>query len=178
SKASQVELSQSFGLRHSITDLIAKSTTRSCVLIVDGYEKLEGHSRQRALEVIAAIKQEGFVNWKIVISCQLRWRESLRDSLFQLGITDGHEVELNKPTLFDVVEAVKHLPELHSLLFKAELEPILTNLVMLDWIVRAKVAGILSASQQSVRETAVIGLIWQRWIGEGPERYSRESLLR
>lgn len=81
SKSNQGEIAHVFELRHSIPELIRNSTLRGCVLITDGFEKLEGDARKRALELIAAVKDEGFSSWKLIITYQTQSWESVQDAL-------------------------------------------------------------------------------------------------
>lgn len=62
---------------------------------------------------------------------------------------------------------------------RSHLQPILRNLVMLDWVLRADIAKRLSDSSQVwIGETDLINWIWDRWVGNGTMRFARDSLLR
>jgi hypothetical protein len=179
SKPSQTELSHVFNLRHTLPELIRTSSLRGCVLVVDGFEKLEGDARRRALELIAAVKSERFVRWKLIVTCQTQFLESVQEALIEAGIADIHKVDFGKPTAQEIYDAIPHLPEIRALLMRSHLQPILRNLVMLDWVLRAEIAKRLSDSAQVwIGETDLINWIWERWIGHGPMRIARDSLLR
>ena len=70
SKTSQAELANAFNLSHSIPDLIANSGIHGCALVIDGFERFEGEARRRAIELVRAAKEEGFVGWKVILTCQ------------------------------------------------------------------------------------------------------------
>jgi hypothetical protein len=179
SKSSQGEIAHVFELRHSIPELIRNSTLRGCVLVIDGFEKLEGDARKRAQELIAAVKDEGFSGWKLIVTCQTQSWESAQDALIGAGITDIHKLDFSVPTTQEIYDAVPHLPEIRFLLMRSHLRPILQNLVILDWVLRADIAKRLSdSSQVSIGETELINWIWERWIGNGAMRFARDSLLR
>ena len=76
-----------------------------------------------------------------------------------------------------MLSAVGEQPHLRLLLLRHDLQPILQNLVLLDWVVHANVAERLS-SRPWVGETDVIGYVWERWMGDGQQRYARDLLLR
>ncbi len=179
SKASQTELARAFGLRHTIPELIHNSSLRGCVLVVDGFEKFEGDARRRVLEWIGAVKDEGSVGWKLIITCQPQSWEAAQDALIQVGITEIRKLDFGKPSAQQIYDAIPSLPEIRALLMRSHLQPILRNLVMLDWVLRAEIAKRLSDSSQAwIGETDLINWIWERWIGDGAMRIARDSLLR
>lgn len=179
SKASQNEVAQALMLQHTLLELIASSSIRGCVLVIDGFEQYEGNARNRVFELIRSIKEEGFVTWKVVVTCQLQSWTSVQDALIEVCITDAHRLELDKPAVQQVFGAVQHLPQIRTLLLRNELQAILRNLVILDWVLRADVAQRLSTSTRpSIGETDVIDCIWERWLGDTPARFARDSLLR
>ena len=179
SKASQTEVAHAFSLRHLIPDLIRNSTLRGCVLVVDGFERFEGDARRRALELIRAVSDESFIGWKLIVTCQPQSFESAQDALIEAGVTELRKVDFSKPSAQEIYDAMPNLPEIRTLLFRTELQPILRNLVVLDWVLRADIARRLSdPSQGWIGETELINWVWERWIGSGAMRIARDSLLR
>ncbi len=179
SRTSHAELAHAFGLRHSIPELIRNSSLRRCVVVVDGFERLKGDARRRALEMIGAVSDVGFVGWKLIITCQPQARESTRDALIEAGLSDVHKVDFEKPTAQEIYDATPHLPEIRALLMRSQLQPILRNLVVLDWVLRAELAQRFSNSSRVwIGETEFINCVWEHWIGEGATRLARDSLLR
>jgi hypothetical protein len=179
SKSSQAELAHAFGLRHGVPELIRNSSLSGCVLVVDGFEKLEGDARKRALELIGAVKGENFTGWKLIVTCQTQSWESVQDALIGAGITHMHKLDFGKPTAQDIYDAIPHLPEIRLLLKRSHLQPILRNLVMLDWVLRAEIAKRLSDSSRArIGETDLINWIWDGWIGNDATRIARDALLR
>ncbi|HUZ95810.1 MAG TPA: hypothetical protein VMU57_12955 [Edaphobacter sp.] len=179
SKASQTEVAHVFNLRHSIPDLIHNSTLRGCVLVVDGFERFEGDARRRALELIRAVSDENFIGWKLIVTCQPQSWEATQDALIDASITEMRKVDFAKPSAQEIYDAIPHLPEIRTLLFRTQLQPILRNLVVLDWVLRAEIAKRLSdASQGWIGETELINWVWERWIGGGAMSIARDSLLR
>ena len=107
------------------------------MLVVDGFEKLEGDARKRALELIAAVKDDDFNGWNLIITCQTQSWESVQDALIGVGITNAERLDFGKPPAQEIYDAIPHLPEIRILLMRSHLQPILRNLVMLDWVLRA-----------------------------------------
>jgi hypothetical protein len=178
SKTSQTELANAFNLCHSLSELIAHSGVHGCVLVIDGFERLEGEGRKRAAELLKAVKQEGGGSWKIVVTCQPQSLDSSHDLLVEAGITDVHRVDFEKPRLAEIREAVQTIPGIGSLLLRAELQPFLRNLMVLDWVLRADVAQRFSPKRPWIGTTEIIDYIWERWVGSGSMSLARDSLLR
>jgi hypothetical protein len=177
SKTSQAELASAFDLGFNIPELIANSGGHGCALIVDGLERLEGEARQRAVELLRAVREQGFVGWKVIVTCQPQSLESAHSMLIEAGINSARMVDFEKPKLQEILDAVKSVPALRPLLLREELQPILRNLMILDWVLKTDVAQRLSTSEWA-GVTDVIDRIWDRWTGQSSKRLARDSLLR
>ena len=178
SKTSQAELATGFGLGHAIPELIKYSGIYDSVLVIDGFERFEGEARRRAIELARAVREEGFEGWKLILTCQPQSLASALDALTEAGISDAHRVDFEKPRLQEIIDAVQTVPGLRSLLLRTELQPILRNLLVLDWVLREDIAQRFSASGPWIGETEVIDSIWDRWVGPGSMNLARDSLLR
>jgi len=179
SHPSHVEVTQALGLRHAIPDLIEVSASSGSVLVLDGLEKFEGAAKRRAIELIAALKKVGFAGWKLIVSCESHRWPVAQDALIEAGITDAHRTDFEKPTVSELREALREIPEIRILFQRTELQPILRNLVVLDWVLRAKVANRLSdASRVYIGETELIDCVWEHWVGDRDSRFARDLLLR
>lgn len=178
SKTSQAELATAFGLGHSIPAMIAHSGAHACAVVVDGFEKFEGEVRRRAIELMRAVAEEGFVGWKVILTCQPQAVESALDALAEAGATDVQRVDFEKPTLQEIFDVVGTVPGMGPLLLRAEVQPMLRNLMVLDWVLRADVAQRFSPSRPWIGATEIIEAIWDRWIGSGSMSLARDSLLR
>ena len=142
-------------------------------------KNVKGETRRRVLELIGAVRETGFIGWKLIITCQPQSWESTQDGLIEAGITEIHKVDFEKPKLQEIFDALQHIPEIRTLLLRSQLQPILRNLVVLDWVLRAEVAKRLSdTSRVYLGETEIINCIWERWIGSGEMRLARDLLLR
>jgi hypothetical protein len=178
SKASQPELATALSLSHTIPDMIKHSAARASVFVVDGFERLEGEARNRVIELLRAVGEEGFVGWQTIVTCQPQSVESVRDALVAAGITALQQIDFEPPTLQEIREAVGGLPGMGMLLLRGELGPILRNLLVLDWVLRKDVAQRFSSSRPWIGATEIIDSIWDQWTGATTMRHARDSLLR
>ena len=178
SKPSQSEIALNCGLRHSIPHLLAASSRKSSLLIIDAFEKVEGEALQRIEELLRVIRDEDFTGWKLLITCQLQTWEQVSRTLRGQGIADVCKSELNNPTLKTVRDAVQEFPGLGALFLRPELQPILRNLMVLDWVLRTNVGQALSEDPRArIGETDLINSIWEHWISRN-RRLERDRLLR
>lgn len=179
SKSSQTEIAHAFHLQHSLTVLIQNTTVRGCVLVLDRFEKFEGEARRRALELIGVLKSQAFLGWKLVITCQDQFAKRVQDGLIEAGITQSHRISFDKPGRQDIYDALPHLPQIRALLFRSQLVPLLRNLVVLDWVLRAEIDKRLSEELTAwIGETDLINWIWDRWVGTASSNIARDGLLR
>lgn len=178
SKASQAELARAFGLTHTIPDLVANSAAGHSAFVVDAFEKFEGEARRRAVEVLRAVRDAGVAGWKVIVTCQPQAAEPTMDALMEAGIAGAETVDFENPKLQEIFDAVEALPAVRTLLVRAELQPILRNLTVLDWVLREDVAQRFSTSRPWIGETELIDCIWDRWLGAGTMKLARDALLR
>jgi hypothetical protein len=178
SKASQNELAMSNGLLHTLPDLIRSSSLASSLVVLDALEKFEGEALSRAIELLRALHTVGFAGWKVVISGHLQSWENAQRILLELGITNSVKQDLELPSISAIRSAVQSVPGIGRLLLRTELQQILRNLMVLDWVLRTNVVRSLSDDPgKRIGETGLINLIWEHWIGTN-RMLQRDRLLR
>lgn len=178
SKASQNEIATSNGLRHTLADLITSSSASSSLLVIDALEKFEGEALLRAVELLHVLHEIGFAGWKVVISGHLQsWAKAQR-ILLEEQIADSSKIDLGLPNISLIRSAVQNVSGISALLLRVELQQILRNLTLLDWVLKTNVVQSLSKdSEGRIGETGLINLIWQHWI-QKDRTLQRDRLLR
>jgi hypothetical protein len=178
SKASQNEIATSNGLRHTLPELIRSSSRTSSLLVIDALEKFEGEALSRVIELLRTISESGFAGWKVVVSGHLQSWEKAQHLLHEAGTTNFVKSELEPPSISAIRSAVQNVPGISLLLFRPELQQILRNLMVLDWVLRTNLVQSLSSEPgKRIGETGLISLIWGHWIGKD-RRLLRDRLLR
>ncbi|QNI37697.1 DEAD/DEAH box helicase family protein [Edaphobacter albus] len=178
SKTSQTEIATSNGLRHTLLELVRSSSRSSSLLVIDALEKFEGEARSRVIELLRTVSERGFAGWKVVISGHLQSWEKAQGLLREAGVTDFVKTDLELPSIAAIRSAVQKVPGINLLLFRQELQQILRNLMVLDWVLRTNVVQSLSNEPGGrIGETGLINLIWEHWIGKD-RRLQRDRLLR
>ena len=177
----QTALARALGLRFGLPELIAQSASPKGILVLDSFEKYSDLSRVRAAELIRTItglSNEG--DWRVLITCQTHmWEQGLRD-LVAAGVEPKQiatfEITLPRPP--EVIKAISAAsPALARLLLRPELQRVLCNLKVLDWIVTEETLRAGLSSQAFVGETDVIDWIWDRWTGNSEDKHARAALL-
>jgi hypothetical protein len=178
SKTSQNEISTANGLRHALPELVQSSSRSSSLLVIDALEKFEGEARSRAIELLRTLGESGFAGWKVVISGHLQSWEKAQRLLQEAGVTNLVKSDLELPSISAIRSAVQNVPGISLLLFRPELQQVLRNLMVLDWVLRTNlVQGLSSEPGKRIGETGLINLIWEHWIGKD-RRLQRDRLLR
>ena len=148
------------------------------MLVVDGFEQFEGDARKSIVRLIKELREQDFENWKVIFTCQPQTLDAVRDALLESGVMNFGRVDFEKPKLEEVLAGVQNVSAVLPLLMRKELQPILRNLMILDWVIREEVAHRIPASQSWIGETEIIDLIWGRWIGSDSKKLARDGLLR
>lgn len=178
SKTSQNEIATSNGLLHAIPELIRSSSRSSSLLVIDALEKFEGDALSRVIELLRTIAESGFAGWKVVISGHLQSWEKAQILLKEADVSDFVKSDLELPTIASIRSAVQSVPRISLLLFRPELQQILRNLMVLDWVLRANLVQSLSRDPgKHIGETGLINLIWEHWLGKD-RKLQRDRLLR
>jgi ABC-type oligopeptide transport system ATPase subunit len=178
SKASQNEIAVSNGLRHNLTRLIGASSRSASLLVIDAFEKFEGEASLRLDELLRALRDECFTGWKLIVTGQPQSWAGVERTMVGQGVTDFVKIEVDTPPLPEVRHAVQHLPGIGALFLRTELQPILRNLMVLDWVLRTDVGQRLSKDPRTrIGETDLINSIWEHWISKN-RRLERDRLLR
>ncbi len=178
SKTSQNEIATSNGLRHTLPELVRSSSRSSSLLVIDALENFEGEARSRVIELLRTISESGFVGWKVVISGHLQSWEKAERLVHEVGVPDFVKSDLGLPSIAAIRSAVQSVPGINLLLFRPQLQQILRNLMVLDWVLRTNLVQSLSSEpEKRIGETGLINLIWQHWIAKD-RSLQRDRLLR
>jgi hypothetical protein len=167
------------GVTHPLVEILRSAAT-SCLVVFDA---LEGYS-PRALKLAAKLIQEIGNASADHIHCLLTMQSEAASSIMiQLagqGITAAslEVTALTRPSEQDVQTLLKAVPQLAWSSFRSELRPVLTNLKILDWLVKVAQSGKTINGASFVGLTALIDLLWEYWIeGRDADNLARSDLL-
>ncbi len=176
----QTALARALNLRYTVPELIIQSASRGGLLILDSFEKYSDQSRLRAAELIKVVIGHPGRDWRVLITCQAHmWEHSLRE-LVAAGVQPKQiaTLEITPPGPAEVIQGISTItPTLVPLVLRPELQHLLCNLKVLDWIVTQETLRSGLTSHAFVGETDVIDWIWDRWTGTSGDKYARAALL-
>jgi hypothetical protein len=178
SKTSQIEIAQHFQLNHDLPTLINHSPQTRAFAVLDGIEQFDGDMLDRTVELIQTLAKKENRNWQLIITCQpLRWPD-YKQCLGSAGISSVLEIPFKGPEFSEIYEATKYISGLAAILLRRELRPVLSNLAVLDQVIKAHEMRPFVETRPWVGETEVIDWIWDQWTKSDNKQLVRSRLLR
>jgi hypothetical protein len=86
------------------------------------------------------LPQQQLENWNVIFTCQPQAFEAVRDGLLDAGVEDSGRMDFEKPKVEEILAAVQSVLAILPLLMRKELQPILCNLIVLEWVIREEIA--------------------------------------
>lgn len=187
--ASSLERAADFGefevrlqLRNPLAELLGRETSRESLVIIDGLDRLYAdHSFRTAASLLrAASGGQQSTRWRVLAVCQShewpRVLEGLQRAGFPATRWRVHETTALRPA--DLKPVGEAIPTLARLLLHPLVGSLLTNLKLLDLVVRRLDAGTEIDTAAWVGETSVAEWFWSAEIERGPDRLARGQFAR
>jgi hypothetical protein len=176
-----VQFERQMGLRHPLVEILSASF-HPCLIVFDG---IEGYSAP-ALRLAARITQEVCANTVLdhvhfLFTVQFEAAESIMRRLAGLGCDlppiDKAAIS-RRPSESEIRNLIAKFSKLSWASLRTEFRPLLTNLKILDWVVRASQSGkALDSTMLSL--TTLIDWLWECWVeGDGSDNLARSQLLK
>lgn len=169
-------------LKNPLPDLLSAATAQDPLLVLDGLDRLysEQGFRNAAALVRLARQEVPSTRWRVVAVCQSQEWPRVVEGFQRSGAATGQwtplQLEALKPSdLLSVGEAV---PALKRLLLQPKVASLLTNLKLLDLVVRRVDAGGSVDSAGWVGESSVADWFWTAEIDRGADRIARGRFAR
>ncbi len=176
-----VQFEHQMGLHHALVETLS-AASHSCLVVFDG---IEGYPAQ-ALRLTARIIQEVRTNSSMdhvhfLFTVQFEVAESIMRRLAGLGceLPPFDETAISRhPSENEIRNLLANFPKLRWASLRAEFRPLLTNLKILDWVIRASQSGkALDSTMLSL--TTLIDWLWEYWVeGDGSDNLARSQLLK
>lgn len=172
----------SLQLRHSLAEVLGRETSREPVVIIDGLDRLYAdHSfRTVASFLRAASGGPQSTRWRALAVCQSQEWPRIIEGLQRAGSPVTHwriheATALRSEDLQPVRDAV---PTLARLLLQPQVGSLLTNLKLLDLVVRRLAGGTEIDASAWVGESSVAEWFWSAEIERGSDRLARGKFAR
>jgi hypothetical protein len=172
----------SLQLQHSLVDLLAMEASREPVVVLDGLDRLYADVSLRTVATLLKSASGGpqATKWRLVAVCQSQEWPRVLEGLQRAGapLTPWliHEAAGVQPEALRPVRDV--VPSLARLLLQPQVGSLLTNLKLLDLVVRRLVGGTHIDASGWVGESSVAEWFWTAEVDRGPDRLARGQFVR
>ena len=172
----------SLQLDHSLDELISQAAGREPLLVIDGLDRLYSAHAFRSVATLlkAARSEQPTTSWRVLAVCQSsEWRRILEGLTRAGSPVAGWSTQMaeapDASALQPVLDAV---PAVRRLLLAPRVGALLTNLKLLDLVVRRLADGTEIDASTWVGESSVAQWFWTAEIDRGPDRFARGRLVR
>lgn len=172
----------SLQLRNPLIEILGLETSCDPVLILDGLDRLYADHAFRRVATLLRLLQGGSntVKWRIVAVCQSQeWPRALEE-LRRAGspMTEWRTDATAALCPEDLQPALQAVPALERLLLQPQVGALLTNLKLLDLVVRRLYGGANVDASGWVGESSVAEWFWDSEIKRGSDRLERVKFVR
>lgn len=187
--ASSIDRAADFGafeaslrLQHPLAELLAREASPEPVVILDGLDRLYADVSFRSVAALlrAACGGPQATKWRVLAVCQSQEWPRVLEGLQRAGASIGrwrtHEVKAVRPE--DLQPVRDTVPALARLLLQPQVGSLLTNLKLLDLVVRRLDAGTTINASGWVGESSVAEWFWEAEINRGSDRLARGQFAR
>ena len=172
----------SLQLQHSLVELLAMEASQEPVVILDGLDRLYADFSLRTVAALLKSASGGLqaTKWRVMAVCQSQEWPRVLEGLQRAGapVTPWliHEAPGLQPEALQPVRYV--VPSLARLLLHPQVGSLLTNLKLLDLVVRRLDGGTYIDASDWVGESSVAEWFWTAEIDRGPDRLARGQFVR
>jgi len=172
----------SLQLRHPLAELLGKETGREPLVIIDGLDRLySDHAfRNVATLVQLASGEPSTTRWRVLAVCQSQEWPRVLEALHRAGaaVTRWRSHEAKAPQPSDLQPVREAVPALGRLLLQPRVGALLTNLKLVDLVVRRLDGGTDIDASAWIGESSVAEWFWGAEIDRGQDRLVRGQFAR
>ena len=174
------EFEHSLNLAHPVTEILAASCDE-CLVIFDSIERFSDKGLALAGRLMAELAEDTrYHHIHVILTAQIEAAGSVLERLSEAGVPRSLLVvtPIDVPKEGDVRKMVAKFPALAWSTLHVDLQPLLRNLKVLDWVVRASQCGgnVVAARVAGLPE--LIDYLWERWVETGNSAFGRSGLLK
>lgn len=172
-------LRERLGLRNPLGEVLA-SALGTTLVVIDGAERCSYEALRQAARLVKGLRSRpdgGQV--RVLVTLQLEAARKIVSRLKEAGLDKAATelIAVERPDEEAVGELLSSVQTLSWAALRPELRALLTNLKLLDWVVRAASAGLEFREGQPVTLTALVDRLWGRWVEGDGSAYGRSGLL-
>jgi hypothetical protein len=168
--------------KYALSDLLGTAMAAEPVLVLDGLDRLYADQAFRNVAVLLRLaRQEGpSTKWRVVAPCQSQEWPRVLEALQRAGVVGEpwKSMQLEPLKVTELKPASDAVPALARLMLQPKVAGLLTNLKLLDLVVRRVDAGATVDSAGWVGESSVADWFWSAEIDRGADRIARGRFAR
>jgi len=175
-----LELERLLGLSHPLHDVLRVNRGERCLLMFDSIERFSSVGSRLLGRIIAAVlADEGCRHINIVLTCQFESLQRVLSHLEAGGLknSDHAVLPIDCPKEADIQQLLLSSP-ISWLAFHKDMRPLLRNLKILDWVVRATERDGSFPTGTVTGLPSLIDYLWMQWVEQGGEDLARSALLK
>jgi hypothetical protein len=172
----------SLQVQHPLAELLGRDTSREPVAIIDGLDRLYADHSFRTVASLLRAANGGpqATRWHVLAVCQSQEWPRVTEGLQRAGspVTRWHIHEATALRPADLQPVREAVPTLARLLLQPRVGSLLTNLKLLDLVVRRLDGGTEIDAAGWVGESSVAEWFWSAEIERGSDRLARGQFAR
>jgi hypothetical protein len=172
----------SLQLLHPFTELLGQEASRDPVVIIDSLDRLYTDQAYRNVASLLHSVEGGhhMTRWRVLAICQSQEWPRVHESLQRAGTSQSrwHTHEVPPPQPADLQSVHEIAPTHRRLLLQPRVGMLLTNLKLLDLVVRRLLGGIDIDTSTWVGESSIADWFWTAEVDHGPDQLSRGQFIR
>ncbi len=172
----------SMRLSHALTELLGSEPSRAPLLIIDGIDRLYADTSFRIVATLLKAVSGGpqATRWGVLAVCQSQEWPRVLDGLQRAGgpVSQWHTHQSPPVLEADLEPVAEAVPTLARLLLQPRVGSLLTNLKLLDLVVRRLEGGTNIDSSAWVGESSVAEWFWSAEVDRGADRIARGQFAR
>jgi hypothetical protein len=175
---SPVDFERAIALRSSLLDILYSVPTR-CLVVFDGVEAYTERALRMTARIVAELLSSNATHIHLLFNLQFQSADAKIRQLAALGIPqESLEITpVGRPEPHEILELLSPFPSLQLIAIHPQLQPLLTNLKVLDWFARTPPKSPAADDQQYVGLTSAIDQLWRLWTESPADGLTRSHLL-
>lgn len=162
----QRQFEEKLGIRHPLHEVL-RSSRSPCLVVLDSMERFSERGLKLAGKLISGVLHDpqcDHVDFLLLMQFDAANRVTARLHEAGIELSSLDITQVGTPTEPAIKRVLRDIPGLPWATLHRDMRPLLRNLKILDWVVRAANSGRRLGDEQVTGLIALIEYLWNRWI--------------